>query len=119
MKTTKLFQALVATAFLLAITPAWAIEQDTGYPWYGDLPKETHQTVPQSSNIVVAPVVPSGEDTGYPWFADIKEDDESITKPVTIFKSHPRTVEGDSGYPWHADTKDDHPTSTQHKTMVQ
>ena len=64
MKTTKLIQTLAATAIVLAITPAWAMEQDTGYPWYRDLPDEDHQTVSQPSNVFEATVVPSEEDTG-------------------------------------------------------
>lgn len=119
MKTTKLIQTLAATAIVLAITPAWAMEQDTGYPWYRDLPDEDRQTVSQPSNVFEATVVPSEEDTGYPWFADIKDDNKSITKPITIFKLHPRTAEEDSGYPWHADTKEDKPTVLQPRTITQ
>ena len=104
MKTTKLIQTLTAAAVFLVSTPAWAMEQDTGYPWYWDLPDEERQIISQpnnTSNTKMAPVLPSEEDTGYPWFADIK-DDESVTKPITIFKPHLRTAGEDSGYPWHA-----------------
>ena len=119
MKTTKLIQTLAATAIVLAITPAWAMEQDTGYPWYRDLPDEDRQTVSQPSNVFEATVVPSEEDTGYPWFADIKDDNKPITKPITVFKPHPRKADEDSGYSWHADTKEDKPTVLQPRTITQ
>ena len=117
MKTTKLISTLVAAAFVLTITPAWAMEQDSGYPWFGDLPDKDRPTVSQSGKVVVTPVVPSGEDTGYPWFAEIKDDRKSIEKPITIFKLPPRTADQDSGYPWHSDINWDNPM--QDDTMIQ
>ena len=100
MKTTKLISTLVAAAFVMTITPAWAMEQDTGYPWFGDLPDKDRQTVSQSGKVVVTPVAPSGQDTGYPWFADIKDDHKSVEKPVTIFKSDKSISDKDWVYPW-------------------
>jgi len=109
MKTTKLIQVLTVTAFILANTPAWSMGQDSGYPWYGDLPEKDRQTVMQPNKIVVAPVLPSEEDSGYPWFAENKRYEENpASKPVSIFKVHPNGEDGDHGYPWHADTKGDH-----------
>jgi hypothetical protein len=119
MKTTKLIQTLAATAIFLTATSAWAMEQDTGYPWYRDIPKENHQVTSNSSNVVLAPVLPSEEDTGYPWFADIRDDDKSTMKPLTIFKSHPRSADQDSGYPWHADTKEGNPALMEPETKIQ
>jgi len=110
MKTTKLIQTLAATAIFLTTTSAWAMEQDTGYPWYRDLPDKDRQTVSQSGKVVVTPALPSEEDTGYPWFADIRDDNKSVNKPVTIFKLHPRSTDEDRGYPWYADTKEDNST---------
>ncbi|MDH5763249.1 MAG: hypothetical protein OEZ51_09715 [Nitrospinota bacterium] len=109
MKTTKLIQTLAATLLILTITPAWAMDKDTGYPWYRDLLENDRQTVSKSGKISEITVLPSEKDTGYPWFADIKNDNKPITKPVTIFKSHPRTGDEDSGYPWYTDTKEDNP----------
>ena len=110
----------VLTAAALWATPVWAVEQDTGYPWFGDIIEESNQTIPQpNTTFRLTPVLPSKEDTGYPWFADIEKDDQTIMKPIEVFGVHPRSTEEDSGYPWHADTKDDNPTSSEHKTTTQ
>ena len=109
MKTIKLIQTLAATTMILAATSAWAMEQDNGYPWYGELPDQERQAVSQSSNVKVTPVLPSAEDTGYPWYAEVKEENKSTMKPVTIFKPHSRTAQEDTGYPWYADIKEDNP----------
>ena len=104
-KFTSIGLTVLIAAFLWA-TPVWASEQDTGYPWFGDITENNETIIPPSQVFHVAPVVPSEQDTGYPWFADIKEDKTNM-KPLTIFKVHPRTVGEDTGYPWHADTKED------------
>ena len=106
MKTTKLISTLVAAAFALAITPAWAMEQDTGYPWFGELADNSRPAVSQSGKVVVTPVAPSGEDTGYPWYADTKEDHKVIEKPITIFKLNPNISDKDWVYPWLGMPKD-------------
>lgn len=99
----------VLTATFLWTSSVWASGQDTGYPWYSDIPEDNKTVSQPSTTFHVAPVMPSEEDTGYPWYEDIKED-KTIMKPVTIFKAHPRTVTEDSGYPWHADIEDDEAT---------
>ena len=97
----------ILTAAVLWITPVWAAEQDTGYPWFYDIVEENDQPISQpSSNYHLAPLLPPGQDTGYPWYADIKED-ENTMKPFKVFGTHPKTAEGDTGYPWHADTEKD------------
>jgi hypothetical protein len=117
MKTMKLIQILAAAAIFLTTTSAWALEQDSGYPWYNDLPKQDRQAVSQPNNVFETTIVPSDGDTGYPWFADIKDDRNAMKKPVTVFKPHPDTADHDSGYPWHADTKED--DLMQPKTKIQ
>ena len=85
MKTTKLIQALAATALVLAITPAWAMEQDTGYPWYGDFPDKDRQTVSQPVNIFKLHPRTAGEDPGYPWH-DVTKEEHSSMQPNTIIR---------------------------------
>ena len=110
----------IVSAAVLWVTPAWATQQDTGYPWFADVAEEDSQTISESNtSFQLVPVLPTEQDTGYPWFADIKED-KVIMKPVEVFGVHPpTTVEEDTGYPWHVDTKDDNPNAPQPGTVTQ
>ena len=114
--TSMVWAILAATA--LWVAPVWAAEQDTGYPWFGDITEDNKTEIPPSQVFHSAPVVPSEEDTGYPWFADIRED-KTIMKPLTIFKTHPQVKEGDTGYPWHADIKEDNSNTSQPGSSTQ
>ena len=110
----------ILTAAVLWITPVWA-EQDTGYPWFGDIVEENAQMEESKqsqsgSNYHLAPLVPPNQDTGYPWYADINE--EPFVKPYKVFEVHPRTAGEDTGYPWHADIKKDDPNNSQSGTMT-
>ena len=112
----------VLTAAFLWAAPVGATQQDTGYPWFGDIEEENVQMeeskqTHSSSNYHLAPLLPPEQDTGYPWYADIKE--EPIVKPYKVFGVHPKTEMGDTGYPWHADTKDDNHNPSQPGTMTQ
>jgi hypothetical protein len=107
----------VLVAALLWATPVWASEQDTGYPWFGDITEDSKAVIQSSTIFHVAPVPPSEQDTGYPWFTDVEEN--QTMKRVKVFGVHPRTEKIDSGYPWHADIERDSKTNSQPSTTTQ
>lgn len=109
----------VLMASFLWTAAVWAVEQDTGYPWFADVPEDNSNVLKHNNVYRVAPIEPSEQDSGYPWFADLEEYNLGHKKPVTIFGVHPRTAEDDSGYPWSNDTRWHNQTAPESRTTTQ
>ena len=94
----------VLMASFLWTAAGWAMEEDTGDPWFADIAEDNSSAVKHNNVYRVAPIEPSEQDSGYPWFSDLREYDQAHSKPVTTFGVHPRTAEHDTGYPWSNDS---------------